>query len=128
MNLPDQAMQVGKIVGNLLSLEFALRIYLYDQQLVKPHEPLPEGDILTSARVGDVVPHNALTSYHSLLQLIRLYNHNVTRESQIDESIATLRDTLAHGRVSAPLEAEHLRIIKFSDPRRGPLAVTVTEE
>src|SRR5436190_20262530 len=92
LDLVEQATQLGKVVGNLLSLEFLLRFYLYERALIVPHEAFASGDSIVSAQVGTVVPHNALTSYDSLLPLIRRYNENVPNELKIDESLAQLRD------------------------------------
>jgi len=80
-----------------------------------------------SAQVGAVVPHNAVTSYDSLLPLIRRYNENVPNELKIDESLAQLRDSIAHGRIAAPIDAEHLRLMKFSKRDRDTVTVTVSE-
>lgn len=42
MNLEEYALLLGRLHNNLMSLEFALRAYLYSQADA-PHNPLPEG-------------------------------------------------------------------------------------
>jgi hypothetical protein len=128
MKLMEHATQLGKVIGNLLSLEYLLRLYLYDRALITPHEPFPKGFKLEATSVGSGVPHNALTSYDSLKQLIKLYNVYVPAQLKLDESLVNLRDAIAHGRVSAPAKDAPLKLMKFSDPRRGPITVVISEE
>jgi hypothetical protein len=77
LDLIEQATQLGKVVGNLLSLEFSLRCYLSERELIGPHEAFPYGVSIESIPVGAVVPHNALTSFDPLSRLMRLYNDDV---------------------------------------------------
>src|SRR5216117_3606119 len=99
MDLEEHARLVGRLVGNLDSLEFALRAYLYEKA-DPPHTPLPAGHTLDSLKIGDAVPINAMTDYSSLGELIDRYNRLVERSSpglQVDRSLVSLRDALAHG-------------------------------
>lgn len=127
----DHATQLGKVVANLLSLEFLLRAYLYEHVSTPSDCDLAFGAQLESLSVGDEVTENAFTSFDTLRQLIAAYNTHVADHAahlRVDERIVNLRDAIAHGRVSAPVEAEHLRLIKFSNPRHGALVVLVNEE
>jgi hypothetical protein len=97
---------LGRVMGNLWSLEWMVRNVLYLQGHA-PHTPMPAQRQLLTAEVGDRLPENALTSYHSLSPLLKAFN--TTAAKVIDLDLVTLRDTIAHGRVVArDDEVEHL--------------------
>lgn len=128
MELLEYATALGKIVANLQSLEFTLRAFLY-QRGDPPHQPLAAGADLYDLRVGDAAPENALTSYDSLGQLVDRYNRVVNDpQLALDRSVVELRDALAHGRVSAPLEATNLSLLKFERPKAGRARVVYCQE
>ncbi|MGH9420601.1 MAG: hypothetical protein ACRD3J_11545, partial [Thermoanaerobaculia bacterium] len=131
MEATDHATQLGKVVAHLLNLEFLLRVYLYERVEMLKDQKFPYGVPIESLKVGDSVPKNAITSFDSLGQLIQKYNAHIATESPglvVSKDLVALRDAIAHGRVSAVVESEHLHLVKFSDPRRGPLVVAVSEE
>lgn len=64
---------LGRLMGNLWSLEWMVRNVLYLQGHA-PHTPMPAQRLLLAAEVGDRLPENALTSYHSLSQLLKTFN------------------------------------------------------
>jgi hypothetical protein len=72
------------------------------------------------------LPENELTNYNSLRQLIDKYNGTVGKLGlpPIDETLAEIRDALAHGRVSAALADDTLRLLKFSKPANGRVRIT----
>jgi hypothetical protein len=113
-------LRLGQLVGNLQSLEFALRAVLYNANL--PPEGGPELSIqLHQLEQGQVVPVNAMTDYRSLNQLITDYNKLVDRSLRVDTRVVALRDALAHGRLAMPEPAADMIILKFSPEKEvGP--------
>src|SRR2546428_10019475 len=128
LDISEYATLLGKILANLQSLEFALRLRLsYDDP---PHTQLPAGKRLQELKVGDRVPVNSFTGYETLGQLIELYNGRVaTLDSDliVDPNIVTLRDALAHGRASSLPEDSDIILLKFSRPENGQATVTFSE-
>lgn len=129
MESEEHARLVGRLVGNLQSLEFAIRAYLYERA-EPPHTPLPSGQTLDSLKTGDVVPVNALTDYSSLGQLIERYNKLIEKthpELQVDRSLVSIRDALAHGRVSTSDPAKDFVLLKFDKPSGGVVSVAYAQ-
>lgn len=112
---------LGRLVGNLWSLEWMLRNVLYRLEH-PPHASMGQSKALFTANVGDKFPVNALTSYASLGELIAAYNK--TTPVPIDGSLVALRDTLAHGRVlcADPAWANFV-LAKMGRPTNGTVAV-----
>jgi len=63
----DQAfpMALGRVISNLVQFEFGLRVALHLQEPA----PMPT-TVLRTLNVGDVLPENFLTNWHSLKDLI----------------------------------------------------------
>jgi hypothetical protein len=123
--LEDHAYHLGSLLANFQSLEFGLRSYL--QSL--PHAPalgVPHGQDIYAVPIGGQVPENAFTNYDSLGVLISKYNEAARQRSsaEIDPSLVEIRDALAHGRVSAQITDDTLRLLKFSRPKNGIVEVT----
>jgi hypothetical protein len=123
----DHATRLGKLVGNLQSLETVLRFFL-DKALASISPRLPEGKTYFGLRAGEEVPVNAFTNFDFLSDLIAKYNAIVQAKDQallVDASVVAVRDLLAHGRIAAdsPDEAR-LVIIKFDRPKNGSVRVT----
>jgi hypothetical protein len=117
---------LGRLMGNLWSLEWMVRNVLYLQGHA-PHTPMPAQRLLLTAEVGDRLPENALTSYHSLAPLLKAFN--ATAGKAIDLDLVTLRDTIAHGRVVArDQEVEHLSLVKFHPPDANGVVVAIRYE
>jgi hypothetical protein len=117
---PDNhvARNIGSIVTNLQSLEFALRLFL-DETQGYSDSPKDIPVNLTGLNVGEWVPENYFTNYDTLRQLIRKVNSELQKRSlseRIDESLVELRDAIAHGRVLSLNPDGPFRIIKFSKP------------
>jgi hypothetical protein len=117
---------IGRLMGNLWTLEWMLRNVLY-RLGYPPHTEMPRPRPLFAANVGDRFPENALTSYHSLGKLIAAYNQ--TAPTPVDASLVTLRDTLAHGR---PLCADeswvNMSLARFSRPVAGEVTMDTRYE
>lgn len=124
MTTDDHVLGLGRILGNLHSLEFAVRMYLWKHEKKVAIQPSLAMDGL---RPGDVVPENAFTNYDTLLTMIRRYNVLVATPLQVAESVVDLRDALAHGRVSGRTAAMPLRLLKFGKPAAGSATVTHSE-
>lgn len=90
------ALNLGKIVGNLLSLEMGARMAIVkmDERAAKlVQAQLPQ------MKAGDFVEVNAFTNSDDLTQTLEKLNKRVPLNCQIDVStIVSLRDALGHGR------------------------------
>jgi hypothetical protein len=128
------AERLGALKVNLLSLEFALRMFLYNDEVVNAMRgtappvfaPFANPERL---RIGDCVPLNAFTNYDTLGQLIAKYNQRVAQsasELSVDPALVELRDALAHGRASAPVADGPIHLLKFSRPQPARSCVEVT--
>ena len=109
---------LGKLVSYLQSLEFLLRAYLYNHG-DPPHNPLPDDTSLYDLKVDETVGVNALTSYDTLRQLIERYNYLVSSdypELCVDPWMVTLRDAIAHGRISSSDPSSVPALLKFGRP------------
>ncbi len=129
MDLEEYARLLGRIVGNLHSLEFLLRAFLY-ANAAPPHAPMPTGVSLNTLNVGDAVPLNAFTDYDALGRLIDRYNNAIGAahpECVVDPTIVDLRDALAHGRVSSPDPSNDLVLLKFDRPSGSATRVTYAQ-
>jgi len=107
---------LGSIVGNLLTLEFALRFFLH--KALGEEQPVQ----LMSVRRKELLPSNHLTNDSSLQYLIREANRKLRQLNQperIDPSLVDLRDSLAHGRVFSGVGPQGpYRLLRFSRPPR----------
>jgi hypothetical protein len=125
---PDQyPCELGKLLANYHTLEYLLRIFLYDRESTPP---LPDPSRWYSHQVGDRLPVNALTGYEQLRVLIGRFNAYVEPKSpelSIDVAIVALRDALAHGRVSMPRDAGEMTLLKFGPERDGEVEVVFVE-
>lgn len=85
--------------------------------------------IIYLSPVGTELPENDITSYDSLGQLFTKFNLEMLSRGhpQLDMGLVDLRDALAHGRVSAAVQDDTLRLIKFDKPKNGKARVTFNE-
>jgi hypothetical protein len=100
-------------------LELALRTVLYELAHA-PQNPLVHGVPLFSAKKGDHVPLNALTSWASLGDLIAAFNESQKTHDpllHVDPSLKTVRDAFAHGRLVAADALTHLVLMRFAQPK-----------
>lgn len=118
---------LGKLVANLQSLEFALRAFLVNYE-IRSGGSFPQSADLYNMEEGNVVALNAFTNYDNLRQLITRYNanHRISADLRIDETLADIRDAVAHGRVSASTPSGQLKLLKFSKPEGNEKHVKVT--
>lgn len=121
--------QLGKLVGNLQSIEMLARLYL----AIKAAGCLEKaGPNVTNTKKGDEVELTPLSDPRSLEPVLKDYNLNVNADQKVSvEEIILLRDALAHGRVfgSGPLDRGHLKLLKFAKKKQnGKVEVTLCED
>jgi len=110
--LEAHALSLGKLIGNLQSLEMGARMALvkFDQRAAEQVKTQ-----LPHVKAGDLVELNAFTNSDDLTQSLEKFNKRVKPECRIDiNPIVDLRDALAHGRTFGSGPIMHLRILKFS--------------
>jgi hypothetical protein len=128
MNNNDHVVHLGGLVGNFQSLEFLLRAALCKLPDALP-SGIPFGHDIYLSTVGTELPESDITSFDSLGQLINKFNVVAIAQgvAQIDETLVTIRDALAHGRISAAGIDTPLRLLKFDRPRNGKVRVEFNE-
>lgn len=128
MDFDKYAFHLGSLLANFQSLEFCLRAYLQGLPKAAPLGT-PCGVDIHSVPLGSTLPENAATNYDTLGQLIGKYNKDARSNgwAELDRSLVTLRDALAHGRVSATKPSDQLHLLKFSKPVAGTVTVTFNE-
>jgi hypothetical protein len=110
---------LGKVIGNLLTLELMLRVFLCEAA----------GENLDYPNPGDThVDETHLTNRKSLKPIIVEYNSglNLTERQQyaVDLSVVEIRDALAHGRIASSVAAFPATLYKFGDKdQSGKLVV-----
>lgn len=112
------AQDIGRIVGQLQSIEFLLRWWLAKRN---GHE------IVLPSHVGQVLNVTPVTDYRTMGQLIKAYNSQLNAEEanyQLDMKIVEIRDALAHGRVLAIGDEAFLTLYRFSKPTNGQVETT----
>ena len=124
----SHAANLGKLVGNLQSLEMGARMVIVK---LDPRCAAQVRTQLPQVRRGDVVEPNAFTNNDDLNQTLEKYNKCVSLDCRIDiKPIVNLRDALAHGRTFGYGQMKHLRLLKFSRKRdsAGSIVVELAED
>jgi len=124
-NIPTN---IGKIVANLQSLEFVLRLILDELQNIHGEGKRTQINFM-KLTTGEWVSENYFTNYDTLNQLIQKVNselHSRGLSERVDDSLVELRDTLAHGRVLALNPDGPYRVLKFSKPKDSKVQATVS--
>ena len=121
-NLFDNYLRdLGKVIGNLHSLELMLRLFLHNVELKRYGSPPPEVS-LDEIKVGDFIQENYFVNYDSLGDLVNKYNDIITSrgssELSVDETTVKLRDAFAHGRVLGSQPSPPFKLYKFGRPSR----------
>jgi hypothetical protein len=122
----DHALKLGKLLGNLQSLEAVLRVYLVKiGDKSRPRKTIQHS--YWNLRVGDVIEVDEFSNYDSLGKLIRKFNDDIrARDTSllIDRDMVEIRDVLAHGRIAGEREdTVTLKIVKFGPPSKGKVIV-----
>jgi hypothetical protein len=123
----NHALKLGKLVGNLLSIEMGARLSIVklDRHAVsKVFTQLPQ------VKEGDLVEWNAFTNADDLMQTLEKYNKRAPLESKVEvTAIVNLRDALAHGRTFGAGNMKHLRLLKFNRKQReGKVPVDLVQD
>ena len=127
LSLTDLPHELGRVLTNLLTLEFVLRLFLYELQKTdsKLHTPMVN---LHSLFIGDWVSEHPLTNYDTLGKLINRVNAEIKdrgSSQQFDPSVVKLRDAIAHGRIVSRGPDGPISLMKFSKPINGKVEVTL---
>jgi len=122
--MEDYVTSLGKLIGNLHSLEMALRAHLggLDESATQPFSPIQ----LENLHPGIQLPENAFTNFDSLAKLIRKFNCSLSPNQlhlAVETGLVDLRDAIAHGRVFAKRAASPMFLIKFTRPKEGRVEV-----
>lgn len=124
----SHAVNLGKLIGNLQSLEMGARIAIVK---LDPRSFEQVRTQLPQVRQGDLVEVNAFTNGDDLNQTLEKYNKCVPLEYRIDvQPLVRLRDSLAHGRTFGYGQMNHLRLLKFGRKKdsSGRLVVERAED
>ena len=119
------ALRLGKLFGNLLSLEMITRMALAK---VDRKDSFSEGPQLPQLKKGQRVDVSPLTDRRSLMGTLKQYNQHVGGAYQVEaKRIVELRDALAHGRMFGFGPGRHLRLLKFdkNTDKQGRVLVTM---
>lgn len=111
MNHDDHNIWIGRLVGNLGSLEFVLRLFLAEGAGQKVVLPTPD---------DKQVPTTFVTNWDSLSDLIGKYNAKLTsieaRTFRVDHDASKVRDSLAHGRLMSATPEPPFTLFRFGKP------------
>ena len=121
------ALNLGKLVGNLLSLEMGARmaiVKLEERAAKQVQAQLPQ------VKVGDLVEVNAFTNSDDLKKTLEKYNKRAPVNCRIDiAQIVNMRDALGHGRAFGFGEMKHMRLLKFSrKSKNGKVSVELAQD
>jgi hypothetical protein len=121
------ALNLGKIVGNLLSLEMGARLAIvkHDEWAAKQvQSQLPQ------VKAGDLVELNAFTNLDDLENTLKKFNKRAPSNCHLDvDPIVNLRDALAHGRTFGFGAVKHLRLLKFGGKAKdGKVLVELAQD
>lgn len=119
------ALALGTLVTDLLTLEFLLRLFLYETRS-RREISFVRGQNLSGLRVGKVLPENAVTDYDSLGELICRFNVTAPKQTagaKIAEDLVNLRNALAHGRLFVHKTGLSLQLVKFTKPHKRKVKV-----
>lgn len=123
----NHALKLGKLVGNLLTIEMAARLAIVK---LDEHASSKVFTQLHQVKEGDQVECNAFTNADDLRQTLEKYNKRAPMQSKVDiATIVNLRDTLAHGRTFGFGDMKHLRLLKFSRKQhQGKVSVDLAKD
>jgi hypothetical protein len=116
--------KLGKLIANLSTLEFGLRVALYCMDT--PREKRRPNDWrLASLNVGDQVEDCWLSSWSYLTGLVGAFNERQTRLGlkTIDSGIADLRNAMAHGVITSVDALDTPVCVKFGRGKDGIVRV-----
>ena len=119
MNGEDHLIGLGKVIGNLHTLEVLLRVFLSEAHGQDSSFPIKEAE----------VPLTHLTNFMSLGELIDEYNEQLLENESafaVLREVVEIRDALAHGRLTSLTTSFPLTLHRFGKPRAGKVPVKLT--
>lgn len=121
------ATNLGKMVGNLLSLEMGARLAIVKLNERASKQLLTQ---LPQVKVGDSVEINAFTNSDDLRVTLEKFNKHAPLKCRLDiNPIVSLRDAIAHGRMFGYGSMKDLRLLKFSRKAvSGKLSVELAQD
>ena len=125
MEQEQHPLNLGKLLVNFQSLEFALRAFLVNYEISLGVSSAQSVN-LYDMNEGHVVPENAFTNYDNLAQLIKKYNNNpkiISASLTIDKTLVRIRDAIAHGRVAGLTPSPPFKLLKFDKPKNKQVKV-----
>jgi hypothetical protein len=115
---------LGRLLTNMLSLEFLLRLYLFKKETKTQDTTFN----LNSLKQDDIVPKNYFTDTCTLRPLIDRYNTYCKEnfgELCIDPNLADIRNALTHGRVlSSDPTFSKTQLFNFVSEKEGQIRVS----
>ncbi len=118
--LDKHALAFGKLMGNILSLEFLLRVFLL-KTAGNSDDSFPEWGKFHELKEGDSITLNAFTTDKYFSKVVEKYNKDSRIEKRrlaINDSLVGLRNALAHGMISRLNPSPPLRLLHF-DRKQG---------
>jgi len=126
----EYALNLGKLVSTLQSLEFCLRAFLLEVETHNSGQAQNPTNY-QQLKVGDRVVVDAFTNYDNLSNLIEKYNKvllPVDPKLTISKSLVGIRDALAHGRIASFIPLGNMNLLKFSKPQNNQVEVTYSAD
>ncbi|MFH0897006.1 MAG: hypothetical protein V1850_03020, partial [Candidatus Bathyarchaeota archaeon] len=109
----------GRLMGDILSLEFSLRMFLL-KNAGNPQYSFPEWDKLPELKEGDSITLNAFTTDKYFSEVVERYNKDSRIENRglaINDSLVDLRNALAHGLIYGLNPSPPFRLLHFERHR-----------
>lgn len=120
------ALGFGKLMGNILSLEFLLRMVLINTDN-DPQKQFPEWDRLYELEKGETITLNSFTSDKYFSDVVKNYNSNIRIKEEgltIDDALIDIRNALAHGLISGADPSPPFNLLHFTK-RGGEIKVNL---
>jgi hypothetical protein len=126
-NFEIHALKLGKLVGNLQTIEMAARMAIVKLDEYSASQVATQ---LPQVKEGGRVEWNAFTNSNDLRQTLEKYNKHAPTECKVDVTpIVNLRDALVHGRTFGFGDLKHLRLLKFNRKQdKGKVVVDMAQD
>lgn len=120
----DYPAVLGRLIANLATLEFSLRVVLYLMDTARDMRRSSDWRF-ANLSVGDRMEESWLSQWCYLPELIGNYNQRQASLGldPIDTGITDIRNAMAHGVITAEGNAKPLSCVKFGRPKGGSVTV-----